>query len=56
MEHVLAEGNGSVRSAVSVALIEHTKREKHPPGPAREVCRAFRRRLGPVGRREWDMS
>jgi hypothetical protein len=56
IERVLAEGNGTVRSAVGVALIEHTKREKRPPGPEREVRRSFKQHLGPEGRKQWDIS
>ncbi len=55
IEGLLSGGGGHVRSALGVALIEHTKRVKWPPGPEREAQRAFRKRLGTVGRKEWDI-
>ena len=56
IERVLAEGDKKVRSAIGVALIEHTKREKYPPGAEREVRRSFKQHLGPEGRKEWEIS
>jgi len=56
IERVLAEGNGTVRSAIGVALIEHTRREKFPPGAEREVRRSFKQHLGPEGRKDWEIS
>jgi hypothetical protein len=56
IERVLAEGNGTVRAAVGVALIEHTKRRSYPPGAERDAQRSFKQHLGPEGRKAWDIS